>query len=421
VKLASSRLHTPCDPGLLGFETTAQAQGLGQVMGQDRALEALRFGVGMDHGGYNLYALGPPGIGKHTVVRKSLQSAAAARPTPADWSYINNFADPQKPIALQMPAGRAVTLKGDMGQLMETLRTAIPAAFDSEVYRSRVNEIDEAFKRQEEQAFAEIQREAEPQGMGILHTPQGFGIAPLKDGQVLSPEQFNHLPEEEQRRIEAITDRLKERLTRVLLQAPDRHKQRRRQIEALTREIAMSAIQAPGLISTASLEPQPIPLQVKVILLGDRLLYYLLCELDPDFKDLFKVPAEFEDDIARSRENERLYARLIADLIAAHGLLAFHREAVARVIEYGARLAGDAQKVSLHLGRITDLLAEADYWARQGGETWVHAGHVMDLAERLALAMQVPLSVVVSGASPRQSMALRTPLEQRLMSRALGW
>jgi predicted ATP-dependent protease len=125
-----------------------------------------------------------------------------------------------------------------------------------------------------------------------------------------------------------------------------------------------------------SLEPQPIPLQIKIILLGDRLLYYLLCELDPDFKDLFKVAAEFEDDIARSRENERLYARLIANLIDAHGLLPFHREAVARLIEHGARLAGDAQQVCLHLGRITDLLTEADYWARHDDEELAHARHV---------------------------------------------
>ena len=527
LRLAIDQLRTPCDPGSLGFETTAQAAGLGRVLGQERALAALRFGVGMAHGGYHLYALGTPGVGKHTVVHKALEAEAAARPTPVDWCYINNFSDPQRPIALQMPAGRAPALKGHMDQLVETLRTTIPAAFDSEVYRARVNEIDEAFKRQEEQAFTELQREAERQGMVVLHTPQGFAIAPVRDGQVLSPEQFNRLSEAERRRIEETTERLKGRLTRLLLQAPDRHKERRRQIEALNREIALSAIQAPvnelreryadqprvlafldqvqgdvlehliefgeqggaspnplglpvpappffrryrvnimvdhaaapgapvvyednpslhnllgrveyssqfgtlitdfthiragalhranggyllldvrrllpqpyawqalkralaggeikieslgqalGLMGTPSLEPQPIPLQVKVVLLGERLLYHLLCELDPDFEGLFRVPAEFEDDIKRGRESERLYAGLVADLIAAHGLAPFHREAVARVIEHGARLAGDAQKLSLHLGRITDLLAEADHWARQDGEALVRARHV---------------------------------------------
>ncbi len=128
-----------------------------------------------------------------------------------------------------------------------------------------------------------------------------------------------------------------------------------------------------GLVSTASLEPQPIPLNVKVVLLGDQLLYYLLCEYDPNFKDLFKVAAEFEEEIDRSVANVGLYARLIATLVRRHHLLPFQNSAVACVIDRCVRLAGDVEKVSIHMRHVVDLLTEASFWAKTAGEPAVSA------------------------------------------------
>ena len=120
-----------------------------------------------------------------------------------------------------------------------------------------------------------------------------------------------------------------------------------------------------GLVSTQTLDPEPIPLDVKVVLFGDRELYYLLAAHDPDFPRLFKVQADFDDTIARSSENDTAYARLIASVVKEHGLKPLDATAVARVIDEGARLADDREKLSIELGRISDIVREADYWSGQ--------------------------------------------------------
>ena len=124
-------------------------------------------------------------------------------------------------------------------------------------------------------------------------------------------------------------------------------------------------IEASGLISTQSLDPEPIPLDVRVVLFGDRELYYLLSAHDPDFARLFKVQADFDDTIARSSENDNAYARLIASIVKEHGLKPFDAAGVARVIDEGARLADDREKLTIEIGRIADIVREADYWSGQ--------------------------------------------------------
>jgi lon-related putative ATP-dependent protease len=131
-----------------------------------------------------------------------------------------------------------------------------------------------------------------------------------------------------------------------------------------------------GLISTLSLEPEPIPIDLKVVLIGERLLYYLLSDYDPDFQELFKVAADFESDVPRDGGNTRLYAQLVATLARAHGLKPLDAPAVGRVIEHAARLAGDAQKLTTHTRRITDLLREADHFAAQRGGAVVERADV---------------------------------------------
>ncbi len=120
-----------------------------------------------------------------------------------------------------------------------------------------------------------------------------------------------------------------------------------------------------SLVSTVSLEPEPIPLDAKVILIGNRLLYYLLAQYDPEFGELFKVAADFEDEVERSADNDLLYARLVATLARRDTLRPFDRDAVARVIEHSARRAEDAEKLSTHMESLADLVREADYWAAQ--------------------------------------------------------
>jgi predicted ATP-dependent protease len=144
-----------------------------------------------------------------------------------------------------------------------------------------------------------------------------------------------------------------------------------------SREIYIESLgQMYSLVSTVSLEPEPIPLDTKVILFGDRLFYYLLHEYDPEFGELFKVAADFEERIERNADTQLLYARLVATLIRKESLLPFDRGAVARVIEHGARLAGDTERLSTHMRSVVDLLREADYWAREAGRDVVGAADI---------------------------------------------
>jgi lon-related putative ATP-dependent protease len=151
---------------------------------------------------------------------------------------------------------------------------------------------------------------------------------------------------------------------RRLLQSPFAWEALKRAIKA--REIRIEQpTEVTGLISTQTLDPEPIPLDLKVVLFGDRELYYLLAAYDPDFTRLFKVQADFDDTIKRSSENDNAYARLIASVVKEHGLKPLDAAAVARIIDEGARLADDREKLSIELGRISDIVREADYWSTQ--------------------------------------------------------
>jgi lon-related putative ATP-dependent protease len=118
-----------------------------------------------------------------------------------------------------------------------------------------------------------------------------------------------------------------------------------------------------GFAATQSLDADPIPLDIKVVLFGDRDLYYMLAANDPDFSRIFKVQADFDDQIDRTADNDRAYARLIASIVKRHELKPVDAGGVARMIEEGARLAGDNEKLSIEVGRIGDIVREADYWA----------------------------------------------------------
>jgi len=151
---------------------------------------------------------------------------------------------------------------------------------------------------------------------------------------------------------------------RKLLMQPFAYEELKRVLRS--KEIRIESLaQLYSFISTTTLEPEPIPLEVKVILIGERILYYLLHHYDPDFKELFKVSADFEDEMPRSDENSQLYARMIGTVAKRDGLLPLSPDAVARAIEQSSRDVSHHLKFSTHLGTLADLLKEADYWAKK--------------------------------------------------------
>jgi predicted ATP-dependent protease len=527
--LPSESLYRRSDLSHLPFDTTDDLEALPGIFGQERAREAIDLGVGVRARGYNVFVLGPAGLGKHSLARELLEARAAHEPTPSDWCYVNNFEHPHRPRALQLPPGQGAKLRQDVRQLVEELRASIPAMFESEEYRTHAEQIDAEINERGEKIFHQLGEEAAKENIVLLHTPAGFSFAPMRNGEVISPDDYAQLPQEARTRIEAKMEELQAGLQKAVRQMQQLQKERRARVKQLNREMTLLAVgtqteeiksrypelpevlqyldavqadvleniddfrrspeaetnalglpvgepvsfrryevnvvigdqrssragapivhedypthpnllgriehvarfgmlvtdfalikpgalhranggyllldaykllsqpfawdglkralstgelkteslgQTYGLISTAALEPEPIPLEVKVVLLGERILYYLLLAFDPEFGELFKIAADFEDDLPRSRETETLLARMIATLARQEKLLPFDRSAVARMIEHSARLGLDSAHLSAHLERLVNLLREAEHSVRQAGGQRVDAAAV---------------------------------------------
>jgi predicted ATP-dependent protease len=176
------------------------------------------------------------------MVRQYLERQAATEPPPSDWCYVNNFVESHKPCALRLPPGGGPKLRRDLERLTEELRTAIPATFESEHYRTRRQEIEEEFRERQERALADIQRQAQERGLALMRTPMGLAFAPMRGGQVISPEEFQKLPPEEQERAQANVSTLQEELQKSLAQMPQWDRERRAKVKDLEQEVGRYAV-----------------------------------------------------------------------------------------------------------------------------------------------------------------------------------
>jgi lon-related putative ATP-dependent protease len=503
------------------------------MLGQERALAALKLGADLQRPGYNLFAVGRPGIGKQTLLRAQLEKQAKAQSAPNDYAYVHDFDASERPRILALPTGLGPALKRDMEDAITTLASALRAAFESEGFRSRQKALVDALAERQEKALGEVRERAAKLNVAVLQSDSGFAIAPLRDGKPLEPGAFHALPEAEQVSVRKDLDHVGDELTKLHLTFHDWGREHEASLSVLFRETARNAAEgviaplrtryaalsnvvryltqvtdnvvdtadsfleeksdgfavmlrralnrgrpdntsmrrfqlnlivhnaadsgapvvyednptyanllgrvehesqfgalttnftlikpgalhralggyllldarkvlaqpfawdalkrtlrageirleplseALGLTTTVSLRPEPVPLgTTKVVLLGDRMLYHLLASLDTDFLELFKVLADFEDSLPATPEAYPSYAMLIAALVQRRGLRPFQREAVAAVLEQAARIAGDSQKLSLHLRAIADVLDEASHAAADAGSPEVAAGHV---------------------------------------------
>jgi len=213
--LQPQQLHHSCDPEQFGFQTTADLEDLTEIIGQMRAMDAVRFGAGIRHDGYNLFVLGPSGMGKHSMVQQFLEKKAGGEHGPDDWCYLNNFAQPHKPQALRLPSGRGEELRLAMEQLVDYLRSAIPALFEGDEYHAKAAAIQEEFSKRQEQVFKELGEDADKQEIVLLRTPDGFAFAPTRNHEVIPPDEYEKLPDEEKKRVEAAIAGLQERLEKI--------------------------------------------------------------------------------------------------------------------------------------------------------------------------------------------------------------
>ena len=516
VALSAARLRRTCDVEAFAFATTAELAPIDGLLGQGRAIEAVRVGAKIDKKGFNLFVIGSNAHGMQDATKAMLAEDARARPSPPDWVYVNNFAKPDKPIAIKLPTGRAPSFQSAMHKLVEDLKIAAPAAFQSEDYQTRRSAIDEAFQKKQLDAFSALREKAGEKNILLLRTPIGFALAPSQNGQVAPPDEFSQWPESRRRQIQAEIAALEGELEHLVRQIPQWDKQRRDEVRALNRETAKFAVDhlveekaaafgdieclarhiesvradlienvpmfvarsegegpseeplqsaafdryevnvfitrngAPGapiveelhptlgnligridyvsthgvlttnfrlikpgalhrasggyllidarsllvepfswtalkralrrgeimiedvgrflgLTSTVSLDPDPIPLDVKVALFGDRMLYFLLSAYDPELAEHFKVLADFEDDLPRTADSEATLSRLIGGLARRDNLRPLDAPATARAVEHAARLAEHSGKLSLKVNDLREALIESDLCAREAG------------------------------------------------------
>lgn len=518
--LTVSEVYRDCPEEAFSFEVTSELASLDLLSGHERAREALAFGTAIRSDGFNLFVLGQPGHGMHSLVGRFLEERSRDETPPPDWGYLYNFDDPSVPLFLQLPTGMGRQLRRDLETLVDELRGAIPAVFESEEYQNRLQELKQAMGERQRDVIEVVRREAREQGILLLSTPNGFTFAPANDDdKMLSPEEYEQLPKEDRERIEHTVEILQRKLTQAIRRMPKLAKELRDHIASLNEEVMQSAIGAPlaeleeryadedgitahlkaireailahvdafiaeepeippeavfsrfhlnlivdnaetagapviyqdlpghqhlvgriehhvhngtlltdysliragalhranggylvldvralltqpgawetlkrilrageirtesleqayGLISTVSLEPQPIPLDVKIVLLGERLLYYLLCEHDPEFLELFKVQVDLEDELPRSEANLTLYGRMVATLARESALRPLDRSGVAATIERASRLADDQQRLTARHRDLSDLLQEADHWATMEDAAVITRAHV---------------------------------------------
>jgi len=521
-ELKAEELYHRCDPDKFNFKTTNDLEELDGFVGQPRAVESLQFGIDISQEGYNIFALGQEGTGKHDLVRKLLEEKAVSREVPSDFCYVNNFMEAHKPRVLRMPPGKGRDLSQDMEKLVEEARNALKAAFENEEYQNRVRSITHEFHERQQHAFEELQKKTEEKDLTLMRLPAGFAFAPVREGSVLPPEEFKKLPEEERKKMEEKVEEVQKEAQKIMQKIPTWEKEMREKIKELNREIsnlavgpllgdlknkykdlpqvieylediekdmfenvrallpgdegqaqdaqallsqqaekavlrryqvnvlfdhsksqggpvvyednpnysnlvgrvehlphmgtlltdfnmirpgalhranggylildAVKVLTQPfawdalkralrsqqvkieslgefyGLISTVSLEPEPVPLNLKVVMIGAPRIYYLLQYYDPEFSELFKVGADFDVQMNRTAESQEEYSRLIASMARQKALRPFDREAVARIIERSARMVGDGERLSVHMQSISDLLRESDYWAGRNGD-----------------------------------------------------
>ncbi len=527
-ELNPESLYKVCDPALMGCSDSSQIGALKTIIGQERAVKALQFGLGIKESGFNIYVSGRAGTGRITAIQRFLEEVAAREPSPPDTCYVNNFQDPYHPRVLLLPAGHAGQFRADMEQFVALVARDIRSAFESEEYNGRREEVLKGVEEKKRQLLESLNEEALKLDFALQTSPAGLMTIPLRKGKPITEEEFIALKPDERDSITRTKQALDATIETALRQAKGLDKDAADALQKLDREVAQYAIKhslndiqqkhqgvepiqayleqvqadilenirdfrpqpeegqalalavprrkqdplrkytvnvlvdssqrrgAPvviernptynnlfgkveqeaamgvlttdftlirpgsmhkanggylvlpidevltnplswdglkhalenkeiviedaveklGMISTRSVKPDPIPLNVKVILVGRPVIYELLLANDEHFPELFKVKADFDVQMERSPEHINDYAAFVSRLCEVEKHRHCDAAAMARLVEYGSRLAEDQDKLSTHFGRIADLIREADYYAGTEGAPFITAAHV---------------------------------------------
>lgn len=535
-ELTAEQVRLKCNPGQFNCNSTAELKPKGGIIGQHRALSALKFGLSCIQPGFNIFVSGPAGTGRTTAIKSFLEETAAKKVTAADWCYVNNFRDPYCPRALKLPAGMGAELQKDMKHTVENAQRSLAQAFTSKEYAERRAEVTKDFTRKREATFSLFDQKAKEKGLLMQTTPVGLILVPAAEGEPMSEEEYKKLDAKKKEAIkknrDELTAELQEEIARLRAEESSLEKQLdetdrevarysishifeelRRKYRHLSQVIAylneveqdvvenfdqfkseakppesdrLAAMQmvtrqqtwkkyevnvlvdnselkgAPvilelnptfsnligriekeaqfgalytdftmiksgslhranggflvlriedllinyqsweglkrtlrdgkvsieeigerlGFVTTKSLKPEPVPLEIKVIVIGEPMFYYLLWRLDLEFKELFKVKADFDSRMDKTKANLKDYAGVICRMCHEEELCHLSCHALAKVIEHSSRLAGDQKKLSTLFADIADIIREADFWAKEEGKSLIAAEHLTKALEQ---------------------------------------
>ncbi|HMK94952.1 MAG TPA: ATP-binding protein [Candidatus Limnocylindrales bacterium] len=533
-KLPLEKLRNECDPNLINCESTKDLTPLNEIIGQERAVRALKFGLGIKNNGFNMYVAGWPGTGRKSTVRNFVEAQAKIQPIPPDWCYVNNFGNPYEPKAVQLPPGKGMEFRADMKNFIENVKAALPKAFESEDYAARREATIRELENKRKLLIDELSVEAQREGFVIQTTPIGLLLIPVLDGKPLSEEEVLALPQKTRDRLQEKREKLETEFRSAIRQLIDMERQIHDALNKLNKEVALYAIgnllesldekyrsfpevtaylkavendmldnlqqfirrggerqeQLPfampwmredpykryevnvvidnsqtkgapvvmetnptypnllgrtekeaqfgalttdfsmirggsihkanggyliipveellqnpfsydglkrdlrdgnmtiaepeeryGFLSVKTLKPQPIPLTAKVILIGNPYLYQMMFELDPDFRELFKIKAEFDTVMDRTEDKEKQYAAWICTLCERENLKHLDGTGVAKIIEYSSRVADDQYKLSTQFAYVADIIREANFYATQENSGFVTGDHIKKAIE----------------------------------------
>ena len=527
-KVSPSQLRCQCDPAIFQFNSTQDLEPLDEVIGQGRAVQAIKFGLDMHSPGYNIFVTGLEGTGKSTIVRDIVTRYAETKSTPPDWCMVNNFEDVYRPYAISLPAGKANQFSRTIGKVIDDLRHKLAQEFEDPSYREKVEEFTQRYAQQKKSIFDTLGKQAEEAALQIVRTPAGYQTVPVKDNNPMTAEEFQSLPEDVRREIQERIQAFQPKLETALRENGKLNQALQKDVQQLMEQVALfivrarlsfikdtyrespdvieylgelqkhiaenveafigqieaderaeaklakpapttfspyavnvlvdrkaregapvifepnptyqnvfgriekrammgtvvtdfTMVQAGSLLqanggylimeiesvlmhpfvwealkralqnkqlfiedipsdagfSTASLRPEPIPLEVKVILLGSYAPFEVLQNYDTKFNKIFKVRADFDYEVARDDRTIQQYAKFIARVCKEEGLLPLTPDGVAAIVEFGEKYVGHQNKLSLRFGPIVGIIKEADYWAHQEQQAFVNQTHVI--------------------------------------------
>jgi ATP-dependent Lon protease len=536
--LPAKKLRCQYKPSSLGIRTTNDVEPSRDIIGQERALRAMKVGLEMTHFGYNIFITGLTGTGRTTTIKRLLRDFEQQTPSLRDHCYVYNFRNPDTPIALTLPAGQGKRLAHDMDAFIHEMRTTIPSVYESRRYQQAKKTIIQHFQDRQKSVLQDFEKRVKSQGFDLVQVQVGNLMRPdivpvinnnptpldqveqmIEKGE-LSQEQFDAMRaslNELEKQMGAVFRELRNierKVQQSLLQLdeeilmpvvddainslkamyaipkvqtyfddvrqsiknhPDRfrdsqtvqigiEKEEKEEVKedtffeyqvnvfvdnseqkhvpiiietnpkyknifgAIEREFekggvwrtdfmhikagsllradggyivlnSLDTLMEPGVwqelkrtlrtgmvdiqtyepvfgVSVTALKPEPIEINVKVIMIGDAFLYHFLYSRDEDFKKIFKIRADFDFEMSRTKTSAQQYTRFVKMICDDEKLLPFDAASVAQIIEYGSRLANDQKKLSTQFNIIADVVREANYWADKENSSIVNASHV---------------------------------------------